>query len=622
VSSLPVFVSAMEEIASCAVSYYSSNIARLHHLRLNYPRVLIASSCVMCYRFIEDRQTANIVANIRALKLTSFFDVTGLLSLICSHPSIFVRRIEKRERDREGILRRGAASGAVNSERTPELDEDEDVTEDGTTSAAPNALLDTDTIEQKYSWARPLLDNHEGDKIEHSFKMLAFRDILKCSNEVGDSTLVFSHSIPTLDILENHVKAMGLKYLRLDGKTPMGDRQKSAKKFNTGDCAVFLVSTEAGGLGLNLYGANRVIIFDFKWSPTWESQAVGRAYRLGQKKHVFVYRFRSGGTYEDKMWNTAQFKSQLQSRVVDTKAPIREAHKKIQQYLAPPKEIPREDISAFEGKDMVLDRVIAHSREAGGYICSIEHTETFQPDADDALNEDEQKEVDELLKQAQASRELAEKEAKALQKVRRSSFSSSAPAPVTSTTVSSLSNNNGVPLSTAPTPGRISEAPSTVATSSPSAAPSPVTNPKIKDAEMRPPPYPLPPKAVPSSQPTARPSAKPSSSAPAPAPWSSQQARETKQLLDRLNQAAQQRPSLPIASSRLTQSEIGRLPENNDNRRLSDNLLTVQRSSGSESGRRSSSDIPQGSSTLEEIIRSTLPRVFKGRKSNGGSSGA
>ena len=115
----------------------------------------------------------------------------------------------------------------------------------------------------------------------------------------------------------------------------MQERQKSTKEFNVRETAtVFLISTQAGGLGLNLYGANRVIIFDIKWSPMWEQQAVGRAYRLGQKKHVYVYRFRVSGTFEDSIWNNAKFKEQLQSRVVDQKFPARDATKQKEQCLA------------------------------------------------------------------------------------------------------------------------------------------------------------------------------------------------------------------------------------------------------------------------------------------------
>jgi SNF2 family DNA or RNA helicase len=67
-------------------------------------------------------------------------------------------------------------------------------------------------------------------------------------------------------------------------------RQDSVKKFNTNAASqVYLISTRAGGVGLNIHGANRVVIFDFKYTPADEQQAIGRAYRLGQTKPVYVY---------------------------------------------------------------------------------------------------------------------------------------------------------------------------------------------------------------------------------------------------------------------------------------------------------------------------------------------
>jgi len=85
---------------------------------------------------------------------------------------------------------------------------------------------------------------------------------------------------------------------------------------------------KAGGLGLNLQGANRVIIYDFSFNPSWDEQAVGRAYRLGQKRPVFVYRFRTGGTFEV-IYNKAVFKTQLFLRLMDKKNPMSHASKSV-----------------------------------------------------------------------------------------------------------------------------------------------------------------------------------------------------------------------------------------------------------------------------------------------------
>ena len=241
-----------------------------------------------------------------------------MLSLICSHPAIFVKHLEgKRTTAKKAATT--AANGDARQLQPHELGAEDDYNvEEGDLLPSPfNSPLPSNSFlrnaSAQYGWARPLLDSHSGEGIQHSFRVLAFREIVKHAVEIGDSTLVFSHSLTTLDLLEAVVKEMSVEYLRLDGSTPMKDRQKSVKQFNAGACDVFLISTEAGGLGLNLFGANRVIVFDFRWSPMWEQQAIGRAYRLGQTKHVFVYRFRSGGTLQDKLWNATQFKSRPSS---------------------------------------------------------------------------------------------------------------------------------------------------------------------------------------------------------------------------------------------------------------------------------------------------------------------
>jgi hypothetical protein len=245
---------------------------------------------------------------------------------------------------------------------------------------------------------------------------------VKHSVAIKERVLVFSHSILTLDALEKHLKGMQVAYQRLDGKTPMGTRQAAAKKFNVGEVLVFLISTEAGGLGINLPGASRVIIFDFTWSPAWEQQAIGRAYRLGQKNHVFVYRFHAGGTFEDSLWNQAQLKTQLASRVVDLKNPMRAAHKKTQKHLQPPRDVEKCDISDYKGKDPVLDHLMNVGKD---YVYNIIHTETFVPDFDEALNEAEQKEVEDILEQERQQR-LKQEQEDAAQRARKAAISNMA----------------------------------------------------------------------------------------------------------------------------------------------------------------------------------------------------
>ncbi|PWY70251.1 hypothetical protein BO70DRAFT_343814 [Aspergillus heteromorphus CBS 117.55] len=224
--------------------------------------------------------------------------------------------------------------------------------------------------------------------------------IIAESIRAGDKVLVFSHSLPTLDYVEQMLKMSGWKYCRLDGATPIAGRQAATKRFNRDSTEnVYLISTRAGGLGLNIFGANRVVIFDFTFSPVWEEQAVGRAYRLGQQKPVFVYRFIAGGTFEEIMYNKTVFKTQLAFRVVDKKNPVRSATKSLGEYLFPAKQTPQEDITQFLGKDPeVLDKIIREDEcLPERLIRKITLTETFQKDDNDKLTDEEKKAAQEQL---------------------------------------------------------------------------------------------------------------------------------------------------------------------------------------------------------------------------------
>lgn len=198
---------------------------------------------------------------------------------------------------------------------------------------------------------------------------------------------------------------MNVSHLRIDGSTKVETRQNFTKHFNEkDDYMAFLISTRAGGLGLNLQGANRVIIYDFGFNPSWEEQAIGRAYRLGQKKPVFVYRFRTGGTFEEAMYNKSIFKTQLFSRVVDQKNVIRHASKKIEDYIFEPRDAERDEAALIEcsGKDALLDNVMQQSPEV---IRNLILTETFQrEDEDDVLDDKEQKELEDEVEMEQLLR--------------------------------------------------------------------------------------------------------------------------------------------------------------------------------------------------------------------------
>lgn len=134
----------------------------------------------------------------------------------------------------------------------------------------------------------------------------------------GDKVLIFSQFTSMLDILEVYLNIRGYSYKRLDGQTPVLDRQEMINEFNISkDLFVFLLSTKAGGLGINLTSANHIIIHDIDFNPYNDKQAEDRCHRMGQEKSVNVTRLVSKGTVEIGMLALAKKKLQLEKQVTD-----------------------------------------------------------------------------------------------------------------------------------------------------------------------------------------------------------------------------------------------------------------------------------------------------------------
>jgi len=128
----------------------------------------------------------------------------------------------------------------------------------------------------------------------------------------GHRVLIFSQLMDILSILEGCLGSWGIPYLRLDGSTPVAERQSLLDLFNRDkSIGVFLLSTKAGGLGLNLVSADTVVIHDSDWNPHADAQAVDRAHRLGQTRTVFVFRLISKGTLDEVMAKVANEKLDL-----------------------------------------------------------------------------------------------------------------------------------------------------------------------------------------------------------------------------------------------------------------------------------------------------------------------
>ena len=151
-----------------------------------------------------------------------------------------------------------------------------------------------------------------------SGKMQVVKELLQLSKEQGHKTLLFAQHRIMLDILESFLSRMpGIRSLRMDGNTPIQTRQGLVDEFNRNpDIHVFLLTTKVGGLGVNLTGANRVIIYDPDWNPSTDIQARERAWRLGQKREVMIYRLMTAGTIEEKIYHRQLFKTFLTNKIL------------------------------------------------------------------------------------------------------------------------------------------------------------------------------------------------------------------------------------------------------------------------------------------------------------------
>ncbi|KAK7208445.1 putative DNA excision repair protein [Myxozyma melibiosi] len=152
--------------------------------------------------------------------------------------------------------------------------------------------------------------NYSDPELCGKWKIL--RRLLQHWRRTGDKVLLFSYSTRMLDMIDHLLTSYGnYSFCRLDGSMTYLERQRQVDKYNNDPSLfIFLISTRAGGVGLNLVSANRVVLWDLNWNPTHDLQAMDRAFRLGQKRDVEVYRLVSAGTIEEIIYARQIYKQQ------------------------------------------------------------------------------------------------------------------------------------------------------------------------------------------------------------------------------------------------------------------------------------------------------------------------
>ena len=302
-----------------------------------------------------------------------FYDVQNL-SRVWNHPYILLmakhRSDEKRMFDDDEEDLNDFVVDGSEEEEAKSTSEDDDMSDNSDyrppppkpTRAATRATANNDELVKGLDevkrdelaadkgWWNKFLDQENDEppelqlrKLSLGSKMILLMDILKEAETVGDKVLVFSQSLLSLDLIQEFLRTIdesnnkggygagdmenylgswqeGRDYYRMDGSTSPDVRKKWCNYFNKVSnhrMRLFLISTRAGGLGINLVAANRVIIFDASWNPAHDVQSIFRVYRFGQEKPVYIYRFLAKGTMEEKIYDRQVTKQSLSARVVD-----------------------------------------------------------------------------------------------------------------------------------------------------------------------------------------------------------------------------------------------------------------------------------------------------------------
>ncbi|KAL2728609.1 transcriptional regulator ATRX-like [Vespula squamosa] len=303
----------------------------------------------------------NLSRHLSGIRGTLFPDFQAL-QRIWTHPIVLRLNSEKVERtnekkryasDSEGSLRNfvvsdeeeTTSSNSSNDSDVQSIHSSSPIRKRKTRSNACENDSESESLEivaEKEEWWSQFVEPEHFDDMRISTKLVLLFGILKECEKIGDKVLVFSQSLYSLTLIEQFLSqideaeqkdiisekleghtgswSLGLDYFRLDGQTSAENRSAWCRIFNKASNTrgrLFLISTRAGGLGINLTAANRVIIFDASWNPSHDIQSIFRVYRFGQKKPCYVYRFLASGTMEEKIYNRQVTKLSLSCRVVD-----------------------------------------------------------------------------------------------------------------------------------------------------------------------------------------------------------------------------------------------------------------------------------------------------------------
>uniref|UniRef100_A0A8C7LBH5 DNA helicase n=1 Tax=Oncorhynchus kisutch TaxID=8019 RepID=A0A8C7LBH5_ONCKI len=379
-----------------------------------------------CYYLDNFTRARSVVEGARGKAGTSLFKDFQILSRIWNHPWCLqlnyiskenkgkVVNADEDSKDVEVILVWNSTSKGVNVEG------DQSVVIMYALCSALRSSTSFRPDSPAADWYKSMLSDSDATILGHSGKMVLLFEILQMAEELEDKVLVFSQSLITLDMFEDFLdltnKAKNNRqsslykgngswirntdYYRI-GSTSATSRMKWVQDFNDATNErgrLFLISTRAGSLGINLVAANRVVTFDASWNPSYDIQSIFRVYRFGQLKAVFVYRFLAQGTMEEKIYDRQVAKQSLSFRVVDQQQIQRHftLFELTELYMFEPdllddpnSEKKSKRTTPLLPKDMVLAELLQSCK--GQIVCYHEHESLLDHKEEEELSEADRK---------------------------------------------------------------------------------------------------------------------------------------------------------------------------------------------------------------------------------------
>ncbi|ORZ15099.1 SNF2 family N-terminal domain-domain-containing protein [Absidia repens] len=253
-----------------------------------------------------------------------------LFRCLCNHPSIF----------KEALIRNAKNSGLYNhpSNGTASLTDTDAEVNDQDEYATVNKFAKKEMRDWKnYGYA----DDTDVDNWNQSHKMRMILSLSRLCKDKKEKLVIVSHSIVSLNFIQTILSVNGFVIDRIDGSTPQGERQPIIDRFNDLESSeIMLLSAKAGGIGVNITGASRMILVDSDWNPSHDEQSIGRIYRFGQTKRVFIYRLLAYSTVESIILKQGAHKQGISNRVIDNKLSKLVMEKELRHYYRPPEEDP------------------------------------------------------------------------------------------------------------------------------------------------------------------------------------------------------------------------------------------------------------------------------------------